>query len=303
MGKRFILFLFSLILFGGCTQKPLPVSDALTSENDINIPIEAQYFGSELPGVEPIRFAEEFLSGRYHSSPVYSPDGRNVWWAGDYSAATIYTSRFVDGGWSDPETVQFSEEINSYRDPFISPDGKRFYFISASPLPGEHSSGKENIWMMEKDGEGWSEPQPLPQEINLYGLHWTISVAENYNLYFSVEEAGNPNIYVSRYVNGAYQAAEPLPAEINSDGLEFTPNIAPDESYLLFSRLPDRNSSSFLYISYATDQGWSEAKRVENVPYCMSPIVTPDRRYVIFMGGPDSVWWRDTTFEEELRDE
>jgi hypothetical protein len=163
------------------------------------------------------------------------------------SSATIYTSHFEDGTWSDPEIVTFSDSIKQYRDPFIAPDGELFFFISPDPIPGFSSSGKENIWMMAKDGEAWGEPQPLPQAINALNLHWTISVAENYDLYFSAGEPGNKNIYMSAYIDGVYTDPVLLPPSINSDVMEITPNIAPDGSYLLFTRLLSRDAPLFIY--------------------------------------------------------
>jgi len=58
--------------------------------------------------------------------------------------------------------------------------------------------------MMEKEGEGWSEPQPLPDSINALDLHWTMSVAANDNLYFSARKDKNTDIFVSRYIDGEY---------------------------------------------------------------------------------------------------
>jgi hypothetical protein len=183
----------------------------------------------------------------------------------------------------------------------MSPDGKRLYFISEDPLPGTSTSDKENIWMVEKEGNGWGEPQPLPDTVNALNLHWTISVAENYNLYFSASPSEDSDIYLSRFIGGAYTEAEPLSSSINTTELEFTPNIAPDESYLLFVRLVNSSAPPFLYISYAQDDGWSDPQKVENIRYCISPIVTPDRMFLIYLSSPYSLEWRDTSFIEKLR--
>ncbi|MBN2258584.1 MAG: PD40 domain-containing protein, partial [Anaerolineaceae bacterium] len=232
-----------------------------------------------------------------HSSPTFSPDGQVVYWGGEYSTKAIYTRRLAAGDWTPASIIYFSEDMRSYRDPFISPDGERLYFISDDALPGESSSGKENIWMMEKEGEGWGTPQPLPDLINAYRLHWTISVAANYNLYFSANEA---DIYISRYLDGNYTEPVLLDPPVNTDELEITPNIAPDESYLLFTRVATKSDPPYLFISYAIGSGWSEPQRIENIDYCISPIVTPDRQYVIYMSSPYSLAWRDTTFINEL---
>jgi len=155
--------------------------------------------------------------------------------------------------------------------------------------------------MMEKEGEGWGEPQPLPDSINALSLHWTVSVADNYDLYFSAQVDGNTDIYFSRYVDGAYTDPIRLDAPVNTELIEVTPNIAPDGSYLLFTRIASNTDSPYLFITYALDSGWSEPVMVENVSYCISPIVTPDRAFVIYLSSPASFDWRDTSFIEELR--
>lgn len=258
------------------------------------------YINGSLPGATPDAFGSAFFHGSFHSAPVFSSDMKTMWWAGSYSSATIYTSHFEDGTWSDPEIVTFSESINLYRDPFIAPDGELFFFISPDPIPGFSSSGKENIWMMAKDGEAWGEPQPLPQAINALNLHWTISVAENYDLYFSAGEPGNKNIYMSAYIDGVYTDPVLLPPSINSDVTEITPNIAPEGSYLLFTRLLSRDAPPYLFISYALGSSWSEPVQVENIPYCISPIVTPDGEVVLYLSSSSSFGWRDTSFVNEL---
>ncbi|MBI9049918.1 MAG: PD40 domain-containing protein [Anaerolineaceae bacterium] len=287
------------LILSACTS-PAPVATP-TLAPDPSTKRSGSYFGEPLPGDEPVQFGKGFLNGSYHSSPVFSPDGNTAWWAGSFSSATIYTSQVVDGHWSKPGKIEFSDEIKSYRDPFISPDGSKFYFITTAALPGESSGGKENIWMMEKQGDDWGEPQPLPDVVNALKLHWTVSVANNLNLYFSAEDRGKADIYLSRYVNGNYQEPVLLDAPINTDTIEFTPNIAPDESYILFSRLADNNSPAYLYISYATEAGWSEPQKVENVTNCISPIITPDRQYLLYMDGPSILYWRDTSFIEALQ--
>ncbi|MBN1267599.1 MAG: PD40 domain-containing protein [Anaerolineales bacterium] len=151
--------------------------------------------GEGFPGPEPVPFGRGLFQGGFHSAPVLAPDGNTVWWGGSYGSEKVYTSRYVDGVWMEQEEVSFSDDIQSYRDPFISPDGLKFYFISEAPLPGQIAGGKENIWMMEWESGAWSEPQPLPESVNHYQIHWTVSVASNYDLYFNANVDGNPDIY------------------------------------------------------------------------------------------------------------
>ena len=308
----FLLILLTLTACSSTTQAPTQTASPLPEPTETIHPTTSPtataepramgvYIDEDLPGSTPERFGEDFFSGSFHSSPVFSPDGKTVWWGGEYSSATIFTSQFQSDGWTDPVTINFSESIQSYRDPFISPDGNRLFFISTAAIPGTSSSTKENIWMMEKGGDGWSEPQPLPDSINALDLHWTMSVADNYDLYFSAQNGDSTDIFVSRFVEGAYTDPFNLGTPINTDYLEITPNIAPDSSYLLFSRAESNNAPPYLFITYAQDLGWSEPVKVENIAYCISPIITPDRAYVIYMSSPSSFEWRDTSFIEELR--
>ena len=259
------------------------------------------YFGETLPDAEPRAFGAGLLKGGYHSSPSFMPDGSEVFWGGAFASAKIYFMESIEGNWTSQETLQLPGMV-TLRDPFVSPDGKQLFFLSKDPLPGAATSGKENIWMVAKDGEQWGIPQPLPEVINQMDLHWTMSVAKNGNLYFSSGKDGIGDIYLSAYINGEYTQPVLLESPVNTpDQIEVTPNIAPDESYLLFSRLPDNNSTPRLYISYSTEDGWTEPRLVENVSSCISPIVTPDRKYVICLSGPSALIWRDTTFIEDFR--
>jgi len=297
-----IFFVVGIALIFLCACSAPTLTPAILISTSSPNELSGEYIGQIPPEKDPMRFGGGFLSGSFHSAPVFSPEGDEVWWAGEYGSATIYYSHVADGEWTKPVSVKFSENIDSYRDPFISPDGEKFYFISASPLPGSTTASKENIWMMDRVDDGWSEPQPLPESINCLALHWTLSVADNYNLYFSATEGDvNPDIYLSRFENGAYTDPILLEDPVNSDQMEITPNIAPDESYILFTRLVDNNATPFLHISYASDSGWTEPEKVENVPYCISPIVTPDRKYVIYLSSPSSFGWRDTSFIDEFR--
>jgi hypothetical protein len=290
---RNILFAVILFVMTACTISQASPTPLPTPSNP--------WLGQSLPGSEPAPFGIGFLPANFHSSITFAPDGRLAYWGAAYSTAKIYTSRLEDDTWTKPEILNFTEGMNSYRDPFLSPDGLRLYFISENALPGSSTSGKENIWMMVKEEEDWGMPQPLPDSINAYALHWTVSVSANYNLYFSAGPLGVSDIYLSRYLDGEYTEPLKLSETVNSDTLEFTPNIAPDESYLLFSRMADRNSQPYLYITYALETGWSEPQKIDNIRYCISPIVTPDRNYVIYLSSPYSLEWRDTTFIDTLR--
>ena len=292
-----ILVLLALFL-SGCSTLIAKDSPTPTSKP----PLVGPYLGQALPESEPVVFGQAFLRGGYHSSPTFLPDGSEMYWAGNFSSAKIYFVTEQGGSWTDQQTLSLQGGFVSVRDPFISPDGKHMYFLSPAPLPGSMDSGKENIWVVNREGTEWGKPEPLPDAVNHRDLHWTISVANNGNLYISSGSGGIGDIYKSVFADGIYSEPEKLPFPINDEvQIETTPNIAPDESYILFSRMATTNDTSRLFISYAIPNGWTEPIMVENIASCISPMITPDRKFVFCLADPFTLIWRDTSFIDELR--
>jgi hypothetical protein len=194
--------------------------------------------------MDPLYFASSFIKGNLHTSPVFMPDGSEVYWSSQ--GARIYTMRLENRYWTQPEQIAFSASLTDYRDPFISPSGDKLFFLSKGTLPNSQLPEKENIWFVEREGNGWGEPRPLGEEVNALDIHWQISVAANGNLYFASVETGFEDIYVSKHIDNQYIKAELLGVPINSEQFETTPYIAPDESYIIFTRLKDPNSSPIL---------------------------------------------------------
>ena len=178
------------------------------------------------------------------------------------------------------------------------------------PLEPGAEPGKENIWYVDREGGGWSEARPVDAVVNDFDHHWLFSVSDGGTLYFSsIREGGygERDLFRSRRVDGAQQPPENLGPVINTEGTDHTPFIAPDESYLLFSSSGhDENPGDFrFFISYRTeDGGWSPPQPLDHVtqqveqPLC--PLVTPDGRFLFFIGSGD-VWWTRADFIGEMR--
>jgi len=264
--------------------------------------LRGPYLGQTPPGSSPKVFASEMIYGELHTSPVFSVDGSQAYWG--MQGQFIYMTRLENGFWTRPEKVTFSPSMTDYRDPFLAPAGERLYFLSKGVIPGSELPEKENIWFVERTGAAWGEPQPLGLEINSFNLHWQMSVNNHRDLYFSARNSGGEDIYFSRYLNGQYATPERLSSAVNTDDLdETTPFIAPDGSYLLFTRIRDNGNGPIrLYISY-TDQdgGWTEAVLIERVRYGLCPLVSPDGLYLFFLSSPRNVSWMGTSFIEELK--
>ena len=77
-------------------------------------------------------FAPGIIStGDYESHAAFTPDGREMYFlkmAPNFSRWTIFVSRYKDGNWLAPEVAPFSGQFQD-ADPYITADGKHFYFI------------------------------------------------------------------------------------------------------------------------------------------------------------------------------
>ncbi len=293
----------SLLLAKGAEDKP------------IQFPVlEGNYMGQKPPGETPELFAPGIVSSIWglHSTAAFSPDGNTVMWApmitipgALYSTGGILMSERKNGRWTFPRFTEFTGDEEGDV-PFFAPDGKRVYFISAQDLPGVPRSGKERIWYVDRTSDGWSDPQPVDAAVNDYPHHWQISVDADHTLYFSSnipEGHGQGDIYCAERVDGKWQKPRNLGSPVNTDATEEMPFIAPDGSYLLFSRNYD------LYISYRKeDGGWTEPAKLDNPINTPSleicPIVSPDGKYLFFLsqrGGESHIWWVDAGFIEKLK--
>ena len=82
----------------------------------------------------PKVFAEGAVSTPFSEwATSFSPDGNTVYFSRGAIYWTVCYSKLVDGKWSRPVVAAFSGKYND-TDPFVSPDGKRMFFISNRPF-------------------------------------------------------------------------------------------------------------------------------------------------------------------------
>lgn len=286
--------------------------------------LSGSYLGQSPPGDETQVFALDIVaSNRFeHGTVSFSPVGKEAFWAssymlGDgtgYSYGRILTSRLEDGYWTTPRMADFSGIKRGDDVPFIAPDGKRLYFLSRRPHePGGEPTG-EMIWYVDRTADDWSEPRPIEGGPSTMSTHWQFSVAANGNIYFNSGDPGGygrGDLYVSRLVDGSYQTPENLGDVVNSEHEEFSPFIAPDESYLIITKMgqPDSLGGADLYISFRSlDGNWmtplNMGGTVNSRAMDICPQVTRDGRYLMLnssRAGEDSNFWVDAQIIEKLR--
>ncbi|MBN1295061.1 MAG: PD40 domain-containing protein [Candidatus Latescibacteria bacterium] len=181
--------------------------------------------------------------------------------------------------WSRREILDFSGEYADI-EPCFAPDGRKLYFASNRPMNTDSTKTDFNIWVSERKGVSWSEPEPLPSIINTEFDEFYPSVCRNGNLYFtSVREngIGNEDIFISRYIDGAYTDPRPLDTNINTPTYEFNSYVSPDEDLIVFSSFgrDDELGGGDLYYSAKDQTGnWNPAENMgeivnsEYLDYC-----------------------------------
>ncbi|MDP5274611.1 TolB family protein [Chengkuizengella axinellae] len=246
-------------------------------------------YDSEEPITTPITFGEGVISTEDEPewAFTFTPDGKKMYiQRGGVSFDTLYESEYIDDKWTEPVLFTFPSpdnfNLNRVFEPFISPDGNKFFFVSE----GE-GMGATDLWVSEnKDGE-WDKPTLL-DIVNSPRNELLPSVSKKGNLYFQTNRNGSIrgfDIYVSKFVDGKYTEPERLGEEINTTSVEESPFIAPDESYLIFRR------DAAFYISYNVDGSWSEGVLLPGEPLRgsfgtrYSPYVSPDQKYFFYSDG------------------
>lgn len=180
-----------------------------------------------------------------------------------------------------------------------------WWTIAAGAAPG-----KENIWCVERTDSGRSDPRPVSAAVNDFEHHWLFSVGSEGDLYFSLIREGGlggKDIYKSRVVKGVHQAPENLGPVINTPGDEWMYFIGPDGSYLLIVSTghPPAEGRFHFFISFHDEEGgWMApiglGEKIHAVRDGLCPSVTPDGRFMFFIGQGD-IWWISAGFIDGLR--
>lgn len=269
----------------------------------------------------PRLFSPGVISGTSDDvAPAFTPDGKTVFFTRFNRALnhTILVSQLRDGVWSEPQLASFSGQWMDL-EPSMAPDGSYLVFSSSRPIkPGGNTldgayMGKTfpgaggNLWRVDRKGDGWGEPQRLPETINRNSNIFSPSIAADGTLYFMEPDvrSGNFHLMRSRLLDGVYQAAQPLsfsdPAHDDVD-----PAVAPDQSFIIFSTRHQAGAMLRLTIAYRRGDGWSEPVDLGDVVNEQGSNVearlSPDHRTLYFSTGTDEPVHFPRTREQAQRD-
>jgi hypothetical protein len=262
------------------------------------------YLGQPVPGPEPRLFAPGIVSSEEHETNItFTPDGRELCLSrinADQSRRWLAVMRVERGRWLAPQPLPFGAGGADFEGAY-SADGRRLFFSSDRPLrPGGPRKRDMDLWVVEREAEGWGEPRNLGAAVNGQGNEYMPSVDREGNLFF--ERNG---LNVARWRNGDYLQAEKIGPGITNVLNLGHPFVAPDGSYLLYDARRPGSARSVLFISYRLKSGdWSPGVRAfdqdDAREYESCPTVSPDGRFVFF-GRDHDIYWASAAFIEARR--
>lgn len=311
MRKNTLIFFFvgllvaaTVVLNSACNQ------DSRNSNEEFPL-LSGPYLGQKSPGRTPEIFAPRIVSTGYNErGPAFNPDGKEMFYC-LYGApfGVILQMEEVNGRWTKPRVASFSGRYGG--EMTLSPDGNTVVFSSNQPFENSPSLTDYWIWKTEKEGSDWSSPKPLGPTVNSGKFAGYPSLSNSGNLYFFSERddgRGGADIYVSAWVEGQYAESVNLGDSINTNLDDVDPAIAPDESYVIFSRRKE-NGVLDLFISFRMKDGsWSEARNMEErinsdaSEFC--PVISADGKYLFFTSTRSlfpAVYEAPITYEEKIR--
>ncbi len=279
---------------------PPPATESPDTDATESFPeLTGDYLGQTPPGAEPQVFAPGIVStGLFTRDLAMTPDGDEIYFSvtvgASYDFSAIMTTRRVDGRWTEPETVPFAADPRFMDlEPFVSPDGQRFFFVSNRPRdPSVDEPGDHDIWAAERASDGWAEPVRLGPPVNTEAPEFFPSVTRDGTLYFTRENPDRSNaIWRARWSDGAYAEPERLPDHVNAGRDRFNGFIAADEGFLLLPifGLEDSLGATDYYVSFRSrEDTWSEPvhlgdKVSSKSRHEYSASLSPDGRFLFFM--------------------
>lgn len=273
-----------------------------------------KYIEQSPPSLTPKIFAPNLISKKneYEFGSVFNKDATEFFYGVTINGKSeIRYTKLIGNSWSEPITI-LSHNKWGYNDPFLSPDENKLYFISKRALDGSGNKNDHDIWYVERQENGWSEPINAGPNINSDSNEYYISFTKNGTMYFSSNKEAPENmrynfdIYSSKNIDGEFQKAVKLGDSINTTSYEADVFIDPNESYIIFCA--DRNDGlgqGDLYISFKKPDGsWTKSKNmgepINSNNHELCPFVSSDGKYLFYTSNED-IYWVDTKIFEQYK--
>jgi hypothetical protein len=250
-------------------------------------------YATEVPIRQPHPYAEGILTTV--NGLAFAPDGHTLyvsrWVDGlDYRGrrrSRLFAHQFTAGEWAAPEPLPFSTDFTDYQ-PVLSPNGSCLFFTSTRPLPGTDRETRQNIWFVERTGNGWGAPH-LVEGLATPGWDGYAVPTRSGRLYFVSDRPGGRgavDIWVAgTTLTGGYGPPVNVTA-LNSEHSDSDIFVDPDERFILFHRSVEATQDIEFWIAFGAAGKWEAPWLLDEVNgrgWELSPTVSPDGRYFFFV--------------------
>ncbi len=274
-----------------------------------NFPLyKGKYLGIKKPGLTPEPFAPELFRDIYrvHSTPTFSPDGREVYWEcifmhGKNDVSRVWFMKEEKDRWTAPKVAPFSAYPSG--GPAFFPDGDKLVYNSMRPRDNSTNPAKDlDLWVVEREGDVWTEPKHLNTPLNKDGSFEVYPVvAKDGTIYLGI---GRREGYVkSAFVDGEYSEPERIGDLFDTDVVD---TCKAQEFLLFFSdRRRDERYEYEIYISYHLPDGrWAKpiylGDKLHPGRRATQAITSLDGKYLFFVSY-FYYYWVDAKIIEDLK--
>lgn len=262
----------------------LPILRTSLAVASIALPLSAQTSG-------PRRWTPAAIStAEYEASATFTPDGREMYFLRadrNFANYRLLVSRCVDGQWSAPVPPSFAAPAPiDDADPFVTPDGRRLYFVSARNTHAQTGNENLDIFYVERQADGsWGAPQRLPEPVNSPASELLPRVDGSGRLYFGSSRPGGfgaSDIYTARQAADGSWTVENLGSPVSTPANEYEADISLDGETLVV--VADRGDRSHLYVFQKEGTIWIERNRVPADPHVfqVGPRLSPRADRLLF---------------------
>ena len=283
--------------------------------------LKGPYLGQPEPEDKPRAFALDIVSTRHmiHGGVVFTPDGREAYWSGSYPAAgsddpdyQILMMEQEQGTWGAPRLAPFCRV--EYQDdcPFITPDGKGLLPFPEAPRAGRASGRpREYLDRRTKGRRMGGAGIPGGRDQLASGALAGLDGPRRQPLFRRPGPRGEDDgrhLRLPTRGRTLPEAGEAGPGRLVGRLRAFA-LIAPDGSYIIFSRASQQRGQLGLFISFKKKDGqWGDAICLNEVVGCPTASqctsVTPDGKYLFYVSWGFEQWaayWVKSDVIEKLR--
>jgi len=237
---------------------------------------------------EPRRWTPPGIaSDQYESTPAFTPDGREMYFMLSdtrFQNYRVVWSRCEAGHWTAPRPAAFAAPPPVLEaDPFLTPDGKRLYFVSARRDP---TGADLDIWYVDREPGGrWGRPLRMPEPVNSQGAELLPRATADGRVYFGSDRAGGhglSDIYVTVPRGDGSWTVSNLGPPVSSSANEYEADISRDGRTLIL--VADRGDRSHLYRFVLQDGRWMERDRIAARAdvFQVGPLLSPRADRLLF---------------------